>query len=168
MLAAQPLMKIKPTLISLGAGALFFLTDVLPTVSNHQFMSFWTLQATWLLVTLLALGYAIGSTIKINQYLANKEKELRPLKRNLLTKLTKQFNKWSFTMTESEVAWLIIKGASFKEISVIRSVASKTNRSHAVAVYRKSGTSNRSEFVALFIDELLNYAPESSFESKYS
>ena len=103
MVAAQPLMKIKPTLISLGAGVLFFLTDVLPTVSNHQFLSFWTLQATWLLVTLLALGYAIGSTIKINQYLANKEKELRPLKRNLFTKLTKQFNKWSFTMTESEV-----------------------------------------------------------------
>ena len=105
----------------------------------------------------LTLGYEIYTTFRIGRQLDSKEIELESLKGNLAQVVKEQFKSWSLSNSESEVAWLIIKGFSFNEISAMRLVAEKTVRAQAVAVYRKSGTGNRSEFTATFLDDLLNH-----------
>lgn len=68
--------------------------------------------------------------------------------------LKKQFEEWELTQTEKEVAMLLLKGLSFKEIAAVRNTLEKTVRQQASSIYRKSGVSGRHAFSAWFIEDL--------------
>jgi len=149
-------MNIRPTWVVLVVAGYFFVSDILHDVSEGEAFREWGLEALVFATILLALGYEIYTSYSMGRQLDSKETELQSLKGNLAEVVKEQFTKWALSNSESEVAWLIIKGFSFNEISAIRSVAEKTVRAQAGAVYRKSGTGNRSEFTATFLDDLLN------------
>lgn len=65
------------------------------------------------------------------------------------------FAGWSLSRSEQEVAWLLLKGFSFAEIATLRGVQEKTVRQQASGIYAKSGCKNRNEFLAHFIQDLL-------------
>ena len=65
-----------------------------------------------------------------------------------------QLNQWNLTRSEKEVAFLLIKGLSTKEIAEYRSTAEKTTRAQATAIYSKSGLSGRSQLAAFFLEDL--------------
>lgn len=65
------------------------------------------------------------------------------------------FAGWAFSKSEQEIAWLLLKGFTFAEIAAFRSVQEKTVRQQATAIYAKSGCKNRNEFLAHFIQDLL-------------
>lgn len=65
------------------------------------------------------------------------------------------FAGWAFSKSEQEIAWLLLKGFTFAEIAAFRSVQEKTVRQQASAIYAKSGCKNRNEFLAHFIQDLL-------------
>ena len=65
-----------------------------------------------------------------------------------------QFQAWGLTAAESDVAGLILKGLSLKQIAEARSTSEATIRQQAQSAYRKSGLSNRAEFAAFFLDDL--------------
>jgi DNA-binding CsgD family transcriptional regulator len=65
-----------------------------------------------------------------------------------------QFEAWGLTQTEKEVAMLMLKGLSFKEIAAVRDTLEKTVRQQASAIYRKAGVSGRHAFAAWFIEDL--------------
>ena len=69
--------------------------------------------------------------------------------------LKEQFETWSLTQTEREVAMLLLKGLSFKEIASVRGTMEKTVRQQASAIYRKANVSGRHAFSAWFIEDLL-------------
>lgn len=69
--------------------------------------------------------------------------------------LKDQFKKWNLTQTEREVAMLLLKGLSFKEIASVRNTMEKTVRQQASAIYKKSNVSGRHAFSAWFIEDLL-------------
>lgn len=73
----------------------------------------------------------------------------------LMAAMRGQFADWGLTPSESEVALLLIKGLSMKEISQAREVAEKTVRQQATSVYAKSGCAGRHELVARFIEDLM-------------
>jgi DNA-binding CsgD family transcriptional regulator len=66
-----------------------------------------------------------------------------------------QLERWSLSPSEKEVALLILKGLSLKEISHLRNTAEKTVRAQSVAIYSKSGLAGRSELAAFFLEDLL-------------
>jgi len=66
-----------------------------------------------------------------------------------------QFEQWQLTQTEREVAMLMLKGLSFKEIAAVRDTVEKTVRQQASAVYKKAGVSGRHAFSAWFIEDFL-------------
>lgn len=66
-----------------------------------------------------------------------------------------QLSKWNLSTAEKEVAFLLLKGMSLKEIAVIRNTAEKTARAQSMAIYSKSGLSGRSELSAFFLEDLL-------------
>lgn len=69
--------------------------------------------------------------------------------------MNKQFTEWELSPSENEVALLLIKGMSMKEISDIRHVKEKTVRQQATQIYAKSGYAGRHELAAHFIEDLM-------------
>jgi len=93
---------------------------------------------------------SLGKEIKVE-----KSKTAR-LAGELLSVMKEQFSQWSLTPSESEVALLLIKGLSMKEIALARHVKEKTVRSQATNIYSKSGYAGRHELAAHFIEDLMN------------
>jgi len=77
-----------------------------------------------------------------------------------------QFDRWSLTPTEKEVALLLLKGLGLKEAAAVMDRSERTVRQHAVSVYRKSGLSGRAELAAFFLEDLLLPLPEGSEEAE--
>ena len=76
-----------------------------------------------------------------------------------------QFSQWTLTRSEQEVAMLLLKGLSFKEISALRSTKEKTVRQQASDIYSKADVEGRHEFAAWFLEDFMqqrHYAHSSS------
>ena len=71
-----------------------------------------------------------------------------------------QFIEWDLSGAETEIASLMLKGLSHKEIAQIRHSSQATIRQQAGSVYRKSGLSSRAELSAFFLEDLLPANPE--------
>ena len=69
--------------------------------------------------------------------------------------IDEQLSKWQLTPAEKEVAFLLLKGFSLKEIAEVRETAEKTARLQSIAVYSKAGLAGRSELSAFFLEDLL-------------
>jgi DNA-binding CsgD family transcriptional regulator len=89
-----------------------------------------------------------------NQVLQERGKAAR-LSGELLAVMRGEFEEWGLSTSESEVALLLIKGLSMREISNAREVKEKTIRQQATSVYAKSGCAGRHELVARFIEDLM-------------
>ncbi len=81
--------------------------------------------------------------------------ESRKYIEGLALAIDQQLTKWNLTVAEKEVAFLLLKGLSLKEIAEVRKTTEKTARVQSMAVYAKSGTSGRSELSAFFLEDLL-------------
>lgn len=66
-----------------------------------------------------------------------------------------QLDQWQLSAAEKEVAFLLLKGLSLKEIAAARRTTEKTARVQSSAVYTKSGLAGRSELSAFFLEDLL-------------
>ncbi len=69
--------------------------------------------------------------------------------------IDQQLSKWNLTTAEKEVAFLLLKGLSLKEVAEVRETAEKTARAQSMAIYSKAGISGRSELAAFFLEDLL-------------
>jgi DNA-binding NarL/FixJ family response regulator len=81
--------------------------------------------------------------------------ELRKYLDGLSKAIDQQLSKWNLSTAEKEVAFLLLKGMSLKEIAEIRNTAEKTARVQAIAIYSKAGLAGRSELSAFFLEDLL-------------
>jgi len=66
-----------------------------------------------------------------------------------------QLDHWQLSAAEKEVAFLLLKGLSLKEIASARQTTEKTARVQSSAIYSKSGLAGRSELSAFFLEDLL-------------
>ena len=71
-----------------------------------------------------------------------------------------QFKVWKLTAAEIDIAGLMLKGATLKEIALARTTSEATIRQQAQSVYRKSGLSGRTELSAYFLDSLFAEADD--------
>ena len=120
-------------------------------------------------IALLGIFYVLRGSVELKHRLEKeitnftdfkKEAELWKLEsRKYLDGLSKaidhQLTKWKLTAAEKEVAFLLLKGMSLKEIADIRNTAEKTARVQSMAIYLKSGLAGRSELSAFFLEDLL-------------
>ncbi|MGL5008272.1 MAG: helix-turn-helix transcriptional regulator [Paracoccaceae bacterium] len=67
-----------------------------------------------------------------------------------------QFKDWHLSRAEIDIAGLMLKGASLKEIALARDTSEATIRQQAQAIYRKSGLSGRAELSAYFLESLFS------------
>jgi DNA-binding CsgD family transcriptional regulator len=81
--------------------------------------------------------------------------EAREALRGLGDAIDRQFGRWNLTPAEREVALLLLKGLTHREIAEARRTTETTIRQQALAVYRKSGLRSRAELSAFFLEDLL-------------
>jgi DNA-binding NarL/FixJ family response regulator len=81
--------------------------------------------------------------------------EARDLVAGLGTLIDRQLARWELSAAEKEVALLLLKGLSHKEIAASRSVSEATVRQQAAAIYRKAGIAGRHDLAAFFLEDLL-------------
>ena len=80
--------------------------------------------------------------------------EARQALEGLGAAIEREFVKWSLTEAERDVALLLLKGLSHKEISAERHTSEGTVRQQALGIYRKAGLSGRSNLAAFFLEGL--------------
>lgn len=66
-----------------------------------------------------------------------------------------QLDRWKLSPSEKEIALLLLKGLSLKEIAQLRGTSDQTIRVQSVSIYAKSGLSGRTELAAFFLEDLL-------------
>ena len=79
----------------------------------------------------------------------------RPLLNGLGEAIEHEFGRWALTEAEREVALLLLKGLSLKEIAGVRDTSERTVRVQARSLYTKAGLAGRAELSAYFLEDLL-------------
>jgi DNA-binding NarL/FixJ family response regulator len=88
--------------------------------------------------------------------LANITQEMKKARRQYSEAIHQQFDSWKLTDGEQQVAMLLLKGLSFKEIATVRSTREKTVRQQASTIYGKSGVEGRHAFSAWFLEDFMH------------
>ncbi|SPH24556.1 hypothetical protein DEA8626_03608 [Defluviimonas aquaemixtae] len=78
-----------------------------------------------------------------------------------------QFRHWELTDAEADVAALMLKGLSHKEIATLRESGEATVRQQAAVVYRKSGLGSRAQLTGYFLEDLLAPVAERSADHRH-
>ena len=66
------------------------------------------------------------------------------------------FEAWGLTQAERDVAIMVLKGLDNEAIAAVRNTAPGTVRAQTTAIYAKSDTQGRAQFVSLFMEELMS------------
>ena len=98
------------------------------------------------------LAHALAST---DQQLASLNQEMKSARHAYSEVIQKQFSDWGLTRSEQQVAMLLLKGLSFREVASIRDTREKTVRQQASSLYAKSGIEGRHAFSAWFLEDLI-------------
>jgi DNA-binding CsgD family transcriptional regulator len=81
--------------------------------------------------------------------------EARQWVRGLGEAIDRELQRWGLSEAEREVALLLLKGLSHKEIASVRQVSERTVRQQAAATYKKAGLTGRADLAAYFLEDLL-------------
>jgi DNA-binding NarL/FixJ family response regulator len=65
-----------------------------------------------------------------------------------------QLRAWHLSSSESEIAMLLLKGLSHRDIAGLRATSEATVRQQARSIYQKSGLGSRAELAAYFLEDL--------------
>jgi DNA-binding CsgD family transcriptional regulator len=157
-------------LLAFGLTAIDQVADGTPLRPMDAFVDFadrtLLLGAVWLIAVLVArISRLERDTGDLRQGLGRVSDEAerwrarsRRLMQGLAEAIAQQFGDWKLTPAEADIAGLLLKGASLREIAVLRRSSEATIRQQAQGIYRKSGQANRSEFAAFFLDDLFEAA----------
>lgn len=83
------------------------------------------------------------------------KEQVADLLRGLGDVIDQQMGEWGLTEAEREVAVLLLKGLSHKEVARARGTSERTARKQALAVYKKGGLDGRAGLSAFFLEDLL-------------
>jgi DNA-binding CsgD family transcriptional regulator len=81
--------------------------------------------------------------------------DMRELLKGLGSAIDGQFDRWQLTAAEREIALLMLKGLSHREIALARDTSERTIRQQAQSIYGKANLSGRAALSAFFLEDLL-------------
>ena len=135
---------------------LFFAYDIISDLSiGSDSYSHIIVEIIVCLAITLVLFQEIKRVATLNNVVQIEKEKTARLSGELFNVMNKQFADWKLSPTEHDVALLLIKGLSMKEIAEVRQVKEKTVRQQATQIYAKSGYAGRHELAAHFIEDLI-------------
>ncbi|AZG35044.1 MULTISPECIES: helix-turn-helix transcriptional regulator [Shewanella] len=99
-----------------------------------------------------ALGFKLANADK---QINNMSSKMRAARQEYSQTIAIQFDTWGFTKSEQQVALLLLKGLSFKEIAEVRLTKEKTVRQQASTIYSKAEVDGRHTFSAWFMEDFI-------------
>ncbi len=152
-------------------SAVFILVSTDVVSDSKDGVEFWhlLLEGSVGLISLFGIFYILRDSFNTKRNLIETNQEFsayreeaekwREASRKFLEGLSgaidEQLSKWCLTNAEKEVAFLLLKGLSLKEVAAARNTTEKTARVQSMAIYAKAGISSRSELSAFFLEDLL-------------
>jgi len=100
----------------------------------------------------LELGLSLQQTSREASRWREQTKELLS---GLGQAIDRQFDAWQLTNAEKDVALLLLKGLSHKEVAAARATGEATVRQQARGIYRKAGVEGRHGLAAFFLEDML-------------
>jgi DNA-binding NarL/FixJ family response regulator len=100
-------------------------------------------------------AYSHMKTLRIRA--EHDEEQLLRLRREFDGVLQERFSAWALSKSEIDVALLTIRGLSIHRIAELRHTQQGTIKAQLSAIFRKAGVSSRTELLAMFMDELLDF-----------
>ena len=157
-------------LIVLTLVAIFFMTDIFFDIQEGIPVSHIWHEVVMFGIAFGALIWQIRVIMKKNDHIESLNTELLDTKQSyqewkakthasaqeIRQLIDKQFLLWHLSHSEKDVALLLIKGLSMKEIAEIRNTQEKTVRQQATTIYKKSELSGRQELAAFFLEDILS------------
>jgi len=143
--------------VVLAAATLFFAYDIVADLRDESESLFHiAIEAIVFLSITVILFMELRRVGALRREISREQIKTARLSGELLAVMRDQFSRWGLSPSESEVAFLLTKGLSMREISEARQVKEKTIRQQATSVYAKSGYAGRHELAAHFIEDLMN------------
>ncbi|MDH3420861.1 MAG: hypothetical protein OEQ25_07505 [Gammaproteobacteria bacterium] len=166
--------RLIPTLIVVFAGiAVLVVLDVLADMSEGTTATHLAIEAGIALVALIGIATLVWRVVtvargarahaaELNHDLEQSQhdaiawrNEAQDLLAGLASKIDTQFEKWSLTPAEKDVALFLLKGFSHKDVARLRQVSEATARQQARAIYKKAGINGRHDLAAFFLEDLV-------------
>ncbi len=157
-------------LVTVLLGIIFFVSyDVWSDYKSGSPLSHMAVETVIVILASIGTIFVLSQNSALRKEVQTTQYELEELKeqsiqwktenQNLIQGLSlaidRQMQDWGFTPSEKEVALLLLKGLSFKEIGTIRDSTEKTVRHHAQKIYEKSKLAGRAELSAFFLEDIL-------------
>jgi len=147
--------------IVLISAALFFAYDIVADLlDDDESFAHIAVELLVFIAMSLVLFRELHQVRQLNREISEQQSRMARLSGDLMVVMQSQFVQWCLSPSESDVALLLIKGLSMREISELREVKEKTVRQQATSIYAKSGYAGRHELVAHFIEDLMNVGGE--------
>jgi DNA-binding NarL/FixJ family response regulator len=143
--------------IVLAFAMAFFVFDIISDIWNNEdgYLHL-TLELLVFMAISLVLFRELQHVKSLTKEVSIEKSKSARLAGELLQVMKAQFSTWSLTGSECDVALLLIKGLSMKEIAEARQVKEKTVRGQATAIYAKANCAGRHELAAYFIEDLMS------------
>ncbi len=165
--AAEPRLRRTFVIVLLLIGVLGSFETVLDDLDPLSFHAF--IQVSFVLLCLTSVSFLCKGWMTDLRGLQRAEERVRisrheaahwksraeKLLAGLGVEIDRQFDRWSLTTAEREVALLVLKGLGHKDAARVLDRSERTVRHHAASVYRKSGLAGRAELAAFFLEDLL-------------
>ena len=143
-------------LVVSSALIVFFFSDVVIDLSEGEAKSVhFYLETTFVVVMSVLFVFQIREFNAMRSEITSTKKELSNLKKSTTELINSQIDLLELTKAERDVAWLIIKGTSYKKIAELRGVSERTINQQVGSIFKKSNVANRHEFVSSFIEDLM-------------
>ena len=149
---------------------LISILDLIEDIENESGVSYLVVDVLYLVTMLGVLGYLwryLPLTLKktnlaLTTQIVEKHKDIESWKQKAADTMkgfsqliSAQFDEWGLSNAEKEVALLLLKGLSIKEISYVRGTSPGTTRQQATSLYEKANISSRAELSAFFLEDVL-------------
>lgn len=149
--------------------AISFVIDLIFDLNENVPLRHILHEMALLLLAISAAMYQAFLLRKQNQKLVQTEKQLVDTTNSYLSWQAKsrhsaqqirqaidlQFDEWGLSLSEKDVALLLIKGLSMKEIAGLRGTQDKTVRQQATQIYKKAEVGGRQELSAFFLEDIV-------------
>ncbi|XDA99782.1 helix-turn-helix transcriptional regulator [Sulfitobacter sp. LCG007] len=138
-----------------GFCAIFFVGDVITDIGAYGPGAALALEAGAALSLVAAIAVEARYLLALLRRNAHLERSVAVAKAAVQDVIEAHFDQWSLSPSERDVATFLVKGLSTAEIAGMRGSAEGTVKAQLNTIYRKSGTRNRSDLLAVIIDSLM-------------
>ncbi len=153
--ARRQTMALSLFLLIQTVGMVFYVGDVVGDFREDPESVHFIFEATVTMALVLGIIFGTFALRRMIELLASQEQALDVARGALADVIDRQFQDWSLTPAERDVAFLALKGLDVAEIANLRGAAQGTVRAQLTRIYSKAGVSGRAQFAAFFVEDLL-------------